>query len=732
MKKNYILTGILIASFLMFCNIFINAQNIHPKNSDCDLFENFEESIWNGTGYALRTVTDNLGTWSVAGVCITTDVNDRKHGDRSIRLRGNSGDNCYVQMDFDKTDGIGVVSFAYASYSNHSNGIIVLYYSTDQGTTWVLGGSVTAPAWGGEMLSGSFSINMLGNARIKIVREGSLANSTSVNIDDICITDFTNPNIVATPTFTPQSGNYLTPQLVTISCATEGSNIHYTTDGTTPTTSSPTFSTPIEVSITTTIKALAAKVGMDNSAVATSTYSFPVEVLNIAAFKAANHATSSIIYKIIGDVTFLFRNGSNIYIQDETAGLNIYDNSSIITNEYENGDIISGGILGSCTMYNGLHEFIPAANFPAGTSGTPVQPTIVSMQHLIDNFMDYESRLIRLIGVEFDAGTFGTGAAGNINIYQGQSFMVCRNHFNTITGYVTDPDKLYDVVGFAIPYVTSSANDKQIAPRGLADIFLNVPGFIITATAGNGGKIEPSGTVFVAEGEDITFTITPNYGYEIESVFLDGVSVGQPETVTLTHITGDHTISVTFTAIDIVAKPVFSPAPGSYNTEIDVIITCETEGAEIFYTTIGSEPTQLDTKYTQPIMLDKGTHTIKAKAFKTDVLPSETVDAIYNITLSINENELDKLISIYPNPTTGELTITNYELVITNVEIYDVYGRKVGIQFPYVIKNAMRNLEDYGTQADGVVINFSNLQQGIYFIKIDTDKGNIIKKVIKT
>lgn len=81
-----------------------------------------------------------------------------------------------------------------------------------------------------------------------------------------------NENVVSTPTFSPAAGTYTTAQNVTISCATTGATIHYTTDGSVPTASSPTYSSAIPVSTTTTIKAIAVKSGMTNSFVAEAAY----------------------------------------------------------------------------------------------------------------------------------------------------------------------------------------------------------------------------------------------------------------------------------------------------------------------------------------------------------------------------------------------------------------------------------------------------------------------------
>jgi len=77
---------------------------------------------------------------------------------------------------------------------------------------------------------------------------------------------------VATPTFFPAGGTYDAPQSVSISCSTSGATIRYTTDGSTPNANSPQYTVPFTVSSTTTIKAIAIKEGMNNSAVATATY----------------------------------------------------------------------------------------------------------------------------------------------------------------------------------------------------------------------------------------------------------------------------------------------------------------------------------------------------------------------------------------------------------------------------------------------------------------------------
>lgn len=78
--------------------------------------------------------------------------------------------------------------------------------------------------------------------------------------------------IADTPTFTPAAGTYTEAQDVEISCGTSGATIYYTTDGSTPTTSSTVYSSPIPVTEGMTIKAIAVAAGYDDSEVATATY----------------------------------------------------------------------------------------------------------------------------------------------------------------------------------------------------------------------------------------------------------------------------------------------------------------------------------------------------------------------------------------------------------------------------------------------------------------------------
>jgi hypothetical protein len=75
-------------------------------------------------------------------------------------------------------------------------------------------------------------------------------------------------------------------------------------------------------------------------------------------------------------------------------------------------------------------------------------------------------------------------------------------------------------------------------------------------------------------------------------------------------------------------------------------------------------------------------------------------------------------ISVYPNPTTGKLVITNYELLITGIDVLDITGRNV-------------SSHQQITPSSYQQIDISHLARGIYMVQIQTDKGVVTKKVVK-
>ncbi len=113
------------------------------------------------------------------------------------------------------------------------------------------------------------SIASAGSAGVTVVTPapgGGTSSSMSFTITD------QTSGAAATPTFSLAAGTYASAQSVTISDKTAGATINYTTDGSTPTNSSPTYGSPITVSASETIKAIANASGYTQSSVASAAY----------------------------------------------------------------------------------------------------------------------------------------------------------------------------------------------------------------------------------------------------------------------------------------------------------------------------------------------------------------------------------------------------------------------------------------------------------------------------
>jgi len=93
---------------------------------------------------------------------------------------------------------------------------------------------------------------------------------------------------------------------------------------------------------------------------------------------------------------------------------------------------------------------------------------------------------------------------------------------------------------------------------------------------------------------------------------------------------------------------------------------------------------------------------------------------VVTINTDIVETRLIESLQVYPNPTTGKLQIMNYELGFEDIEIFDVYGRKMSSHHTTPL-----------TSHSSSVIDISHLPAGIYFLRTIVKNEFLTQKIIK-
>lgn len=361
--------------------------------------------------------------------------------------------------------------------------------------------------------------------------------------------------IVGAPISSVESGTYTENQKVALESSTAGATIYYTTNGVEPSRESGTrYTGPITAagmegqSVTTTIKAIAVKNGMQDSEVMTFTYTIeipkPIVKHTITATAGANGSISP--------------SGAVEVTEGENQTFSITANAG-----YEIASLkVDGTAIAATTSYT-FKNVTAAHTIEASFKQQTVQPVIEQ-----PSITQQPQNAFVKIG---ERATFTVAATGTDLVYQWQMNMKDAKGFVDIEGanepsYTTSTvDMDYD--GFT--YQCIIANRAGSVTSNVVTLTVGedvtppaVTKHIITATAGANGSISPSGAVEVTEGEDQTFSITANDGYEIASLKVDGAAVTIATSYTFKDVTAAHTIEATFIQKD--ATPVPTPTPPQY------------------------------------------------------------------------------------------------------------------------------------------------------------------------
>jgi endonuclease G len=151
------------------------------KTEATTLNEGFESGT--KTAYAAASVTLSTGSWYFDDALIGNLSTDRKNGSQSARIR-NTGS---VGMNFNFADGASTVAVKHAAFSTDGSSTWELQVSTNSGSSYTkVGSTITTSST--TLQTATFTVNVAGNVRFKIVKTGGGTNR--INIDDVVITSY--------------------------------------------------------------------------------------------------------------------------------------------------------------------------------------------------------------------------------------------------------------------------------------------------------------------------------------------------------------------------------------------------------------------------------------------------------------------------------------------------------------------------------------------------------------
>jgi hypothetical protein len=379
----------------------------------------------------------------------------------------------------------------------------------------------------------------------------------------------------ATPTFSPAPGSYTSSTSVAISDSTSGAVIHCTTNGSTPTSSSP-VCTMVTVNGTTTINAIAVASGHTNSAVASATYNIDPGAPGINYGAGLSGAGLSLNGSAI-------LNGSRLRLTDTGAN--------------EAGSAWSSTPINVQTFTTDFGFQLSSASADGftftiqGTGTTALGPSGGGLGY----------------GPDTVGGTSGIGKSVAVK------FDIYSNN-----GEGTDSTGMYtNGASPTTPATDMTSSGVVLLSGDTFNVHMTYDGTTLKWTVTDANN--PSQTFSTSQVINIPATVGGNTAYVGFTGGTGGLTAIQ-EVLNWTYAS----------SLPVVATPVFAPAAGVYNPGEQVTLSDSTAGAAIFYTIAGTTR-----QYTAPIVVNSTT-TISAYGTLAGALSSATTTSTYTINSTGN------------------------------------------------------------------------------------------------
>jgi YD repeat-containing protein len=461
----------------------------------------------------------------------------------------------------------------------------------------------------------------------------------------LCVSAVSRATTVATPTFSPAAGSYTGTQSVTISDTTSGATIYYTTNGTTPSSSSTRYTSAISVSTSETIKAIAEKSGDTNSAVASAAYTITVSTPTFSPAAGSYTGTQSVT------------------ISDATSGATIYYTTNGTTPSSSSTQYTGAIAVSTSETIKAIAELSGATNSAVASAAYTITVSTPTFSPAAGSYTGTQSVTISdaTSGATIYYTTNGTTPTSSSTQYTGA---IAVSTSETIK---------------AIAELTGATNSAVAS--AVYTITVSTPTFSPGA-----GTYTSAQSVTISDattGATIYYTTNGTTPSSSSTQYTGAIAVSTSETIKaiaeLTGATNSAVASAAYTINLTVATPTFSPGAGTYTSPQTVTISDTTSGAKIYYTTNGSTPTTSSTRYSSPIAVGSS-ETVKAIGAETGYTTSSVGSAAYTINLTVANPTFSPLggsyndaLAVGVNDTTAGATIyytTNGTTPTTSSPIY--------------------------------------------------------------
>ena len=423
-------------------------------------------------------------------------------------------------------------------------------------------------------------------------------------------------NVTATPAFSPAGGTYNSSQTVTISDATAGAVMYCTTDGTTPTPSSPQCSQPTTVFKSEFLQAIAVAPGNSPSTAVMAGYTIDLSAAATPTFSPAGGAYASGLAVTIGDATA----GANLYYTTDgsvpTSGSALYVGPVTVS---------QGETLSAIAIAPGFtNSGVASAAYTIGAGGGGGEPAAAP-----PTFSPTAGIYTSVQTVTISDTT--PGAAIYYTLDGSQPSSASTQYVTPITVSATETINAIAIAsGFPNSGVASAA--YTIGAGGGSQSVPVAPTFSPAA-----GSYTATQTVTISDataGALIYYTTNGSTPTTSATRYATPLTVSATETIKAIAITsggssGVVTADYTFPPPDDTPAPTISPDGGTVAPGTMVTMTDADSAAVIYYTADGSTPKTTSTKYTAPFPVSAA-QTITAFAVAA-AGPSVTTTAVFKI-----------------------------------------------------------------------------------------------------